>query len=86
MNDMLIQMVASQLGIPASVLAELKATKPQLVGAEFNPDGKSPTLVVLTLEVASPQGTFPVVLTLPSEQLKRIPVIYEKAVKLAFKN
>lgn len=86
MNDMLIQMVASQLGIPSHILTELKNSRPELVAAEFDPDGKLPGLAVLTVDVSSPGGRFPVVISLPIEQLKRIPAIYQKAVSLAYKN
>jgi hypothetical protein len=85
MNDTLIKMVASQMGIPAIVLDELKASRPHLVNADFGRDGALPTMVTLTVEVTSPTANFPVVLTLPTAQLKRFPAIYEMAVQLANK-
>lgn len=80
MNDTLIQMVASQLGIPAAVLAELKATRPELVDAEIDPNE---TLAVLTVHVQTPTAQFPILITIPVAQLKRFPAIYGKVVSLA---
>jgi hypothetical protein len=78
MNDTLLQMVASQLGIPSTVIEELKAAKPQMRRAEF--DGDTATLFV---EVSNPKGNFEVMLTLPVEQLRRFPAFYLKAAQLA---
>lgn len=83
MNDTLIKIVASQMGIPGHVLEELKASRPSLIKADFGRDGMLPSMVTLTVEVSNPGGTFPVVITLPIEQLKRFPGIYDQAVKLA---
>lgn len=83
MNDTLIKLVASQMGIPGYVLDELKASRPALVKADFGRDGMLPNMVTLTVEVTNPAGSFPVVVTLPVEQLKRLPGIYEQAVQLA---
>jgi hypothetical protein len=82
MNDTLIQIIASQLGIPSSVVDELKASKPRLIHAQFSMDAE-PILATLTVEVTGPKRSFPVVITLPLDQLKRIAPIYDKAVKLA---
>lgn len=80
MNDSLIKIVASQMGIPGYVVDELKASKPRMTEAFFN--GENASLVFL---VESPQETYNVLITLPLSQLKRIAPIYNKAVILATK-
>ena len=82
MSDLLIGMVATQLGIPAEVLAELKATNPRMMGARFGADGQA----TLTVEVSNPRATFPVNITLPLEQLKRLGPVYKRARELAYAN
>jgi hypothetical protein len=81
MNDTLIKIVASQMGIPGFVLDELKASRPRMVKADFY--GGIPSMVTITVEVTGPASIYPVVITLPEEQLKRFPGIYAQAVKLA---
>jgi hypothetical protein len=72
-----IKMVASQMGIPPIVVDELKASRPRMVNAQFRLG-----MVSLEVEVTSPAGTFPVIITLPIEQLQRFPFIYNQALEL----
>ena len=83
MNDTLIKIIASQMGIPGHVLDELKTYRPSLLGAIFTSDGKNPDHVTLTIKVVNPEKSFLVTITLPVEQLKRFPKFYEEAVQLA---
>ena len=78
MNDTLIKIIASQMGIPGHVLDELKTYRPSLLGAIFTSD-----YVTLTIKVVNPEKSFLVTITLPVEQLKRFPKFYEEAVQLA---
>jgi hypothetical protein len=82
MNDMLIGMVASQLGIPSEVLAELKATKPKMLAAVFDHASIIP-IATLTVEVRNPRGVYTVIISLPLSELRRIQPVYETAAKLA---
>lgn len=93
MNDTLIKLVASQMGIPGAVLDELKTYRPSLISARFTRDERATNVgaphhqqdaqVTLVVGVTSPASSFLVTVTLPDEQLKRFPAIYEQAVKLA---
>jgi hypothetical protein len=79
MNDTFLQMIASQMGIPPTMLNELKASKPKLIDAEFAGNG----LVTLVVEITQPNGQFKLLITLPLEQLQRFPSIYKQAAELA---
>ena len=83
MNETLVKMFASQIGIPGAVIDELMSARPKLIGAVFLQDGVENDLATLTVEVSGPTTNFPVVVTLPLKQLRRFPAIYERAVTLA---
>lgn len=81
MNFVMVEMLASQLGIPPEVIAEVKASKLELVAADFDNIGVG--YATLTVRVVQPKNWFPVTITLPLDQLKRVKPLYDKAVKLA---
>lgn len=83
MNDFLIKMLASQLNISPEVLDQMKRAKVRLVESAIEDDAAE--VVTMTLEVAEPEGKFPVIVSLPTNQLKRIPAIYERVMLVAYR-